>query len=150
MRRLIAAEADVNMQNDDGRTPLHSCIRGGGFVKDLMLELLLEANCDVTTIKDRNGDTPLEKALKEAERTYYRLLIRHLTRQWSPERHKYFSEATKTEIFTFLLVNKRLALVDRQVARMLIVPYIGAHSIMEEPEPRRRSSSSSSFSGSGD
>lgn len=130
-RSLLAANADVNAQNNEGRTPMHSCHRG--HVKDLMVELLLEAGFDPTTLKDDNGETALQKAKREAP-SHYRLLIRHLTREWSPERHRYYPPATRLEMFTWLLVNQRASYVDRQVSLSIILPYIAARNFVEEEE----------------
>ena len=62
IRALVAAGADINSPNNEGKTPLHSVI-GKPSNSERNIKALVDAGANVNA-KDLNGDTPLHLAAK--------------------------------------------------------------------------------------
>ena len=72
-RLLLEHNADVNVEDKDGYTPLHWCVRDG---KENLGRLFLEHNADVN-MKDYSGYTPLHWCAGEGTENLCRLLLEH-------------------------------------------------------------------------
>jgi ankyrin repeat protein len=71
VRELLHRGADVNVRDQDGRTPLFSAVLGGSVG---LLGLLLESGADVNA-RDNDGWTALHFAAQEYEPEITRILI---------------------------------------------------------------------------
>ena len=61
VKLLLKRGANINVNDDEEKTPLHyACMKGGNLV---ITQLLLDAGADIN-IKDKNGFTPLHLACK--------------------------------------------------------------------------------------
>ena len=70
---LLDHNADVNIQDKDGCTPLQRCAREGN---ENLCRLLLDHNADVN-IQDKDGCTPLHSCVREGNENLCRLLLEH-------------------------------------------------------------------------
>ena len=66
VKALLAAGADALLRDADNETPLH---KGCAFGSVGCVEVLLEACPDARYVKDRHGETPLERIPKDAAAT---------------------------------------------------------------------------------
>jgi ankyrin repeat protein len=71
VRQLLGRGADVNVRDEEGRTPLFSAVLAGSVG---LVGLLLESNADVNA-QDNEGWTALHFAVQEYEPEIARLLI---------------------------------------------------------------------------
>lgn len=73
--KLLERGADINCQNETGRTLLHLAV-ASNRISSQLIEDLISANIDVNRI-DHNGNTPLFDAVKLGDRNKIRLLRSH-------------------------------------------------------------------------
>ena len=77
---LINADADVNLPDDEGQTPLHYAVCLDGFRIYLeSIELLLKYGAD-PNLEDEEGDTPFYDAFFSQHRDHQYTLIQLLIR----------------------------------------------------------------------
>ena len=80
-RFLLERNADVNIQDNHGYTPLHWCALKSN---ENLCRLLLEHNADVN-IQDKSGSTPLQWCAREGNENLCRLLLEHNAMQEHPK-----------------------------------------------------------------
>ena len=80
-RLLLEHNADVNIQGNDGYTPLHLCASEGN---ENLGRLLLEHNGDVN-IQDNDGYTPLHLCDRKGNKNLRRLLLKPNAMQRHPK-----------------------------------------------------------------
>ena len=113
-RLLLEHNADVNIQDTWGYTPLHLCAREGN---ENLCRLLLEHNADVN-IQDTCGYTPLHLCAREGNENLCRLLLEHNSMQRHPKFE--LSSAQKAEQ-TYI---RYFTHTDNHIQTTLIILYV--------------------------
>ena len=77
VKKLLEYDADIDVRDRDGWTPLYWASSGDHFKSDSVLRLLLERGADVNARAYHNGFTPLHCASENGALEVVRLLLEH-------------------------------------------------------------------------